>query len=102
LAEPGLVISAHQRLAVGLGLGVGMALPFRSDQDVVGKRINFIYSPNVDLRFRVRRWLKLVLQFRGVLHEQPFLQGTPVPGRTYGEGGSSGSFITLFGAQASF
>jgi hypothetical protein len=100
LAEPGLVVSAHERVAVGFGFGLGMALPFRSNQNLVGDRLRFIYSPNVDLRFRVRRWLKLVLQFRGVLNEQAFEQGDPsgVPP----DDAWAGSFITLFGVQASF
>lgn len=102
LAEPGLVISAHQRLAVGLGFGLGMALPFRSNEDLLGDRIRFIYSPNADLRFRVRRWLKLVLQFRGVLNEQPFAQGTIDASRQVKKKDWSGSFMTLFGVQASF
>lgn len=102
LAEPGLVISANQRLAVGLGFGLGMALPFRSNEDVLGDRIKFIYSPNVDLRFRVRRWLKLMLQFRGILNEQPFAQGTIETSTPVTRRDKSGSFITLFGVQASF
>ncbi len=105
LAEPGLVISAHQRVAVGMGFGLGMALPFRSNEDVVGDRIRFIYSPNVDVRFRVRKWLKLILQFRGVLNEQAFRQGDftgrdPQPKPTTKDW--AGSFITLFGVQMSF
>jgi hypothetical protein len=100
LVEPGLVISAHERLAVGLGFGLGMALPFRSNENLVGERLRFIYSPNADLRFRVRRWLKLVLQFRGVLNEQAFAQGKPKGGPTAAS--RAGSFITLFGVQASF
>ncbi|MBC8069965.1 MAG: hypothetical protein IAG13_16625, partial [Deltaproteobacteria bacterium] len=99
LVEPGLVVSAHERVAIGFGFGLGMALPFRNTENLVGDRLRFIYSPNVDLRFRVRRWLKLVVQFRGVLNEQAFAQGNPVgdPGDAW-----AGSFITLFGVQAAF
>lgn len=107
LAEPGLVVSAHQRVAVGFGFGLGMALPFSSNEDIVGDRIRFIYSPNVDVRFRVRKWLKLVLQFRGVLNEQAFRQGdfTVPEGEPQPKPSAkdwAGSFITLFGVQMSF
>jgi len=101
LGEPGLVISAHQRVAVGMGFGLGMALPFRGNEDIVSERLRFIYSPNVDVRFRVRKFLKLILQFRGVLNEQPFRQGDPERTRVKKEDWA-GSFITLFGVQAAF
>ncbi len=100
LAEPGLVVSAHERVAIGAGFGLGLALPFRSAENLVGDRLRFIYSPNVDLRFRVRRWLKLIVQFRGILNEQPFAQGRPIGDAT--SKSWSGSFLTLFGVQASF
>ncbi|HET6581780.1 MAG TPA: hypothetical protein VFG69_00010 [Nannocystaceae bacterium] len=102
LAEPGLVVSAHQRVSVGFGFGLGMALPFRTNENLLGDRLRFIYSPNIDLRFRVRKWLKLVLQFRGVLNEQPFKQGNPFRPEGVKTEDWSGSFITLFGVQASF
>lgn len=100
LLEPGLVFSAHQRIAIGTGLGLGVALPFRSRENIVSDRLAFIVSPNVDLRFRVRKWIKLMVQFRGVLNEQPIAQGEasgPVD-----EDDQAGSFMTLFGAQVGF
>ena len=79
----------------------------RTTQDIVGERLQFIYSPNVDVRFRVRKWLKLILQFRGVLNEQAFRQGDfprepNEPQPKPGPNDWAGSFITLFGVQAAF
>ena len=103
LFEPALVFSAHQRIGIGVGLGLGVSLPFRSQQDLISDRLRFIASPNIDLRFRVRRWLKLVLQLRGVVHEQPFQQGDGMPSDTFdAKRDTAGSFMTLFGVQASF
>ncbi|MBX7083756.1 MAG: hypothetical protein K1X88_31390 [Nannocystaceae bacterium] len=101
LFEPGLVFAAHQRLAIGVGLGLGMSLPFRRQEDIASDRLRFIASPNFDFRFRVRRWLRLVLQFRGVVHEQPFQLGTPSDPFSP-KHDTAGSFITLAGVQASF
>jgi len=100
LLEPGLVFSAHQRIAIGTGLGLGVALPFRTRENIVSDGLAFIVSPNVDLRFRVRKWIKLVVQFRGVLNEQPIKQGDP--SRDVQADDSAGSFMTLFGLQATF
>lgn len=100
LFEPGIVISAHQRVAIGTGLGLGVALPFRSREDLFGDGLRFIVSPNVDLRFRIRKYLKLVLQFRGVLNEQLIKQGKP-EGEPEPDD-RAGSFMTLFGLQATF
>lgn len=102
LVEPGLVFSVSERFGLGTGFGLGMALPFRSSENLVGNRISFIYSPNIDFRFRVRRWLKLMLQFRGVLNEQPFAQGPGLLASQIAENSWSGSFLTLFGAQVGF
>ncbi len=100
LAEPGVVFSAHQRVAIGAGVGFGLSLPFRTQQDIFGDRLRFIVSPNVDLRFRVRRWLKIVLQLRGVLNEQLVKQGNPSVDPKSSD--RAGSFMTLFGLQATF
>lgn len=102
LLEPGLVYSAHQRVAIGLGLGLGIALPFRSQTDIVSDGLEFIASPNVDLRFRVRKWIKLVVQFRGVVNEQPIKQGNAEEDDDLTTKDRAGSFMTLFGLQATF
>ena len=106
LFEPGLVISAHERIAVGGGFGLGFSLPLREEEDLTGSRFQFVYSPNLDLRFRLRSWLRLIVQFRGVFGEKPFLP----PGRELPPGSpqiraadvSAWSFLTLFGVQVSF
>jgi hypothetical protein len=100
LLEPGLVVSAHQRVAIGMGLGLGVALPFRSREDLFGDGLGFIVSPNVDLRFRIRKYLKLVVQLRGVLNEQLIAQGDPSEDPKPDD--RAGSFMSLFGLQATF
>jgi hypothetical protein len=100
LGEPGLVVSLHQRFAIGTGFGLGIALPFRTNENLLGDRIRFIYSPNVDFRFRINKYLKVLLQLRGILNEQPFRQGDPTQNLTSRD--FSGSFIILAGVQASF
>ncbi|HWB75074.1 MAG TPA: hypothetical protein VG755_08955 [Nannocystaceae bacterium] len=100
LVEPGMVFSLHERVALGAGFGLGVALPFRSAENLVGDRLRFIYSPNVDVRIRAYKFLKLLLQFRGVLNEQAFAQGKPLGLPT--SKSWAGSFLILFGAQFSF
>jgi hypothetical protein len=87
------------------GLGLGVSLPTRQSEDLTDERIRFIYSPNLDLRFRLRNWLRLVLQFRGVLGEVPFLPPErEIPDNIDLDENKlrAGSFLTLFGLQALF
>ncbi len=97
LFEPGMVVSLHERIAMGAGFGMGFSLPFR-DVDITGKELKFVWSPSLDARFRLRGWLRLVIQFRGVFGEEAFSrQGTmPV------EGDTARSLLILAGLQASF
>ncbi len=99
LFEPGLVFSLHDRIAVGPGFAVGFSLPFQQEQEVTQESIKFIWSPSLDLRFRLRRWLRLVLQFRGIFGEVAFrtVGSDPIP-----EGETARSLVTLMGLQASF
>lgn len=107
LFEPAIVGSVHERLALGAGLGLGFSLPFRSQNETLGDSLNFIWSPNIDLRFRVRSWLRLVVQFRGVFGEEAFFiesgsGNNPDPSMTEQETERARSLLTLFGLVFSF
>lgn len=106
LLEPGLVFSLHARVALGLGFGLGISLPFRSEFELTNRELNFIWSPNVDFRFRLRRWLGLVFQFRGIFGERSLEYDenlhrndeTPYTERSR----TARSLLVLIGLQASF
>jgi hypothetical protein len=79
LFEPGLVFAAHERVGVGAGLGLGFSFPFRRSETVVRDSLNFIWSPSVDGRFYIRKWVALMVQFRGVFGEKAFaVTRTPI------------------------
>jgi hypothetical protein len=74
LAEPGVVFAAHQRVGVGAGMGLGFSFPFRRrSTEITGDTLNFIWSPSLDGRFYIRKWVALMLQFRGVFGERAFV-----------------------------
>lgn len=98
LFEPGVVVSLHERVQMGTGFGLGFSLPLTRDEDLTNKSLNFIWSPEVDFRFRLRRWLRLVLQFRGVFGEKAFSREGDAPI----EGETARSLLFLVGLQASF
>jgi hypothetical protein len=112
--EPGVVVAATHRIEVGSGFGLGFSFPIRQDEDLTGDRINFIWTPSIDTRYKIRRWAALMLQFRGVFGERAFTV-TGIPQST-GTGGSgtppstdpskdpdkARSLLILFGTAFSF
>ncbi len=77
LFEPGVVVAVHDRFGVGAGFGLGASFPIREAQALTQERIQFVWSPSVDGRFYINRWLGLVLQIRGVFGERAFQLATP-------------------------
>lgn len=102
LFEPGVVWSLHERIALGGGFGMGFSLPYRGADDITGDTLNFIYSPNLDFRFRLRRWLRLVVQFRGVFGEKEFERPAEDEGNQPKPGDRAQSLLVLGGLQAQF
>jgi hypothetical protein len=107
LFEPGMVVSLHERISLGVGFGLGFSLPLRRrDVELTRASLNFIYSPSADLRFRLRRWLRLVLQFRYMGGEKGFKisddNRDPTNGDTTPREDRAESFIVLAGLQFKF
>ena len=102
LFEPGVVWSLHERIALGGGFGMGFSLPYRGADDITGDTLNFIVSPNLDLRFRLRRWLRLVVQFRGVFGEKEFERPAEDEDNRPKPGDRAQSLLVLGGLQAQF
>ncbi|MEM7153071.1 MAG: hypothetical protein AAF799_09515 [Myxococcota bacterium] len=108
--EPGLVVAATSRIEVGAGFGLGFSFPIRSNEDLTGDRINFIITPSLDTRYRIRRWVSLMLQFRPVFGERAFTgvtQGTTVSDGTQQtmtdtQEARAQSLLVLFGTAFSF
>ena len=70
--EPGLVVAATHRIEVGTGFGMGFSFPIRRNEDLTGDRINLIWTPSLDARYKIRRWASLMLQFRPIFGERAF------------------------------
>lgn len=112
--EPGIVVAAHQRVGIGAGLGLGFSFPFRRSDTVLRDSLNFIYSPSLDGRFYIRKWVALMLQFRGIFGEKAFLvTGAAAPAVNMGnanvnedtqdfESARARSLLTLFGVVFQF
>jgi hypothetical protein len=113
--EPGMVVAVTPRIEVGSGLGVGFSFPIREDEDLTGERINFIWTPSIDTRYKIRRWAALMLQFRGVFGERAFTVTGVTPSTDTDTGIDTGatetpstdvakarSLLVLFGTAFSF
>lgn len=111
--EPGLVVAATHRIEVGTGFGLGFSFPIRRNEDLTGDRINLIWTPSLDTRYKIRRWASLMLQFRPIFGERAFTavsQGTddtgttPTSGTTQTMEGTqkARSLLVLFGTAFSF
>ena len=101
LFEPAMVFSAHKRIALATGFGLGFSLPVRQSTEISGDRLRFVYSPNIDARFKLRRWLRFVIQFRGVFNERAFYSDDQTPSGDP-ERATARSLLVLLGLQASF
>lgn len=103
LFEPGMSVSLHERVALGVAFGLGFSLPFRQrEAELTGASLNFIYSPNAELRFRLRRWLRLILQFRYMGGERGFRIPAGSTASDEPESPVAQSFIVLAGLQFKF
>jgi hypothetical protein len=107
--EPGVVVAATHRIEVGTGFGVGFSFPIRQDEDLTGDRINFIWTPSIDARYKIRRWAALMLQFRGVFGERAFTVTGVQPSTDSGatadpskDADKARSLLILFGTAFSF
>lgn len=103
--EPGVVVAVSSRIEVGSGFGLGFSFPIRQDEDLTGDRINFIWTPSLDARYKVRRWAALMLQFRGVFGERAFtVPGGPTTAADplQPEEDKARSLLVLFGTALSF
>lgn len=72
LLGPGLVFDAFSRVAFSASFDLGTSFPIRRPEELVNERLNFIYSPSLGARFRVRRRVSIVLQTRGIFGEKSF------------------------------
>jgi hypothetical protein len=107
--EPGLVVAATHRIEVGTGFGLGFSFPIRQDEDLTGDRINFIWTPSIDARYKIRRWAALMLQFRGIFGERAFTVTGVQPSTDSGatadpskDADKARSLLILFGTAFSF
>lgn len=108
LAGPGLVVDLTDRLALGVGVDFGASFPARRRQSLAGIAFTFITSPSLDLRLRVRKYLSIFVQSRGVV-DKAFRSTTDTsttPGEANGETTTArrtaGTLLTLFGLMAHF
>ena len=67
-----MVVAATHRIEVGTGFGMGFSFPIRRNEDLTGDRINLIWTPSLDARYKIRRWASLMLQFRPIFGERAF------------------------------
>lgn len=106
--EPGLVVAATHRIEVGTGFGLGFSFPIRRNEELTGDRINFIWTPSLDTRYKIRRWASLMLQFRPIFGERAFTGVTQDTSQTTGETmvdtqeAKARSLLVLFGTAFSF
>ncbi len=106
LAGPGLAVDLTDRLVLGMGIEFGASFPARRRQSLAGIAFTFITSPSLDLRLRVRRYLSIFVQERGVV-DKAFQATTQAPGGGGGNGAmtarrTAGTLLTLFGLMAHF
>ena len=97
LVEPALVVDVWGPFALGVGLGMGSSWPINSKETDNTSRYRFVVAPSAEGRIRVRKWLYLVAQVRGVFREKTFIALDDGAGRFRREEFDTISVLGLYG-----
>jgi hypothetical protein len=102
LFEPAVVVDVWGPFALGAGIGVGSSWPIDAGETTNTSRFRFILAPSVEGRVRLRRWLEIVGQVRGIFFEDIYL-AVPEPSGQYGKDAIPAvSLLGLYGVAFRF